>query len=175
MPFFNAFVGTSRAGDAWFLAGLTASFPNITASGDTVLSNRLPCKGSFAPGCKVFNVPLTDSTQAVEVDLDDAVAAGLKDQVIVFQYQGKFHAVDHSCPHSSFPLSRGTPFDIEDFGIRLSVGIQCPKHDWSFDLIHGKSDRGSYKLKVWEVQLRPIPGAENEESEVWVRRKQRIG
>ncbi|KAF7917884.1 uncharacterized protein EAE98_009912 [Botrytis deweyae] len=175
MSFFNPFVGTSRSGDAWFLAGPTSSFPNITASGDTVLSDRLPCKGSFAPGCKVFHVPVTNSPQAVEVELDDAVAAGLKEQVIVFQYQGKFHAVDHSCPHSSFPLSRGTPFDIEDFGIRLSVGIQCPKHDWSFDLIHGKGDRGSYKLKVWEVQLRSISGAENGEREVWVRRKQRIG
>ncbi|KAB8304099.1 hypothetical protein EYC80_003520 [Monilinia laxa] len=174
MSFFNAFVGHSRAGDAWFLTGTTTSFPNITDSGNTVLSNRLPCKGAFAPGCKVFQVSFNNSTQAVEVDLDDAIAVGLKEQVMVFQYQGKFHAVDHSCPHSSFPLSRGTPFDIEDFGIRLSVGLQCPKHDWSFDLIHGKGDRGSYKLKVWEVQLRPIPG-EIEEKEVWVRRKQRIG
>lgn len=95
MSFFNAFVGTSRTGDAWFLAGSTTSFPNITASAGTVLSDRLPCKGSFAPGCKIFHVPLTNSTQAAEVDLDDAVAAGLKEQVIVFQYQGKFHAVDH--------------------------------------------------------------------------------
>lgn len=95
MSFFNPFVGNSRAGDAWFLAGPTTSFPNITASGDTPLSERLPCKGSFAPGCKVFHVPSTDSTQAVEVEIDDAVAAGLKEQVIVFQYQGKFHAVDH--------------------------------------------------------------------------------
>jgi hypothetical protein len=47
------------------------------------------------------------------------------------------------------------------------------------------SDRGSYKLKTWEVQLREIKnaeapqvGEENEkttEKEVWVRRKQRIG
>jgi nitrite reductase/ring-hydroxylating ferredoxin subunit len=88
------------------------------------------------------------------------------------------------CPHSSYPLSRGVPFDIEDFGIRLSAGIRCPKHDWSFDLIRGIGDRGTYRLTVWEVQIRPATkestsqsdGSSSEnESEVWVRRKQRIG
>jgi nitrite reductase/ring-hydroxylating ferredoxin subunit len=69
-------------------------------------------------------------------------------------------------------LSNGTPFDIEDFGVKLSAGITCPKHDWSFDLHTGKSDRGSYKLAVWETQLRK---SESGEEEVWVRRKQRIG
>ena len=64
------------------------------------------------------------------------------------------------------------------------MGVTCPKHDWSFDLFTGMSDRGSYKLKTWEIQLRDIKdtetsqGEENEkiaEKEVWVRRKQRIG
>jgi len=92
------------------------------------------------------------------------------------------------CPHSSFPLSKGTPFDIEDFGIVLSSGLTCPKHNWSFDLHSGMSDRGSYKLKVWEVQLRELDGTvvariagapdappDAGEREVWVRRKQRMG
>lgn len=34
------------------------------------------------------------------------------------------------CPHSSYPLSQGIPFDIEDFGIVLSAGLTCPKHNW---------------------------------------------
>ncbi len=77
------------------------------------------------------------------------------------------------------------PFDIEDFGVRLSAGIRCPKHDWSFDLIRGNGDRGNYRLKIWEVQLRPAAKVESEsrsgdkeageESEVWVRKKQRMG
>jgi nitrite reductase/ring-hydroxylating ferredoxin subunit len=71
------------------------------------------------------------------------------------------------CPHSSYPLSNGMPFDIEDFGVKLSKGISCPKHDWSFDLHTGRSDRGSYKLAVWETEIRG--------EEVWVRRKQKIG
>lgn len=77
------------------------------------------------------------------------------------------------CPHSAFPLSRGSLFDIEDFGITLSAGITCPQHNWSFDLFSGQGDRGNYKLKVWEVQLRE--GIKPGDQEVWVRRKQRIG
>ena len=84
------------------------------------------------------------------------------------------------CPHSSFPLSQGNLFDIEDFGITLSAGITCPKHGWAFDIHSGVADRGNYKLKVWEVQLRDAKSstggdAESPEQEVWVRRKQRIG
>jgi nitrite reductase/ring-hydroxylating ferredoxin subunit len=81
------------------------------------------------------------------------------------------------CPHSSYPLASGVLFDIEDFGLLLSAGITCPKHGWSFDLFSGKSDRGNYKLKLWEVQLRPVAGGDGEvgEQEVWARKKQRIG
>lgn len=92
------------------------------------------------------------------------------------------------CPHSSFPLSQGTPFDIEDFGVILSAGLTCPKHGWSFDLFTGMGDRGSYRLNVWEVQLREIggtgaamsankadDGSVETDKEVWVRRKQRMG
>lgn len=82
------------------------------------------------------------------------------------------------CPHSSFPLSQGSLFDIEDFGITLSTGITCPKHGWSFDIVSGKADRGNYKLKVWEVQLRELASTSGHgapDREVWVRRKQRIG
>lgn len=83
------------------------------------------------------------------------------------------------CPHSSFPLSQGSLFDIEDFGIALSAGLTCPKHGWSFDIFSGRSDRGNYRLKVWEVQLRDpatVQGApEDADKEVWVRRRQRIG
>lgn len=48
------------------------------------------------------------------------------------------------------------------------------------------SDRGAYKLPVWEVQLRDTDGvkvidpkgtddSDNQDRTVWVRRKQRIG
>jgi len=93
------------------------------------------------------------------------------------------------CPHSSYPLSQGIVFDVEDFGVVLSAGIACPKHNWSFDLFTGLSDRSSYELTVWEVQLREVSGSsrasaspevasdepKETEKEVWVRRKLRMG
>lgn len=64
----------------------------------------------------------------------------------------------------------------------LSAGINCPKHDWSFDLFTGQGDRGNYMLKRWEVELRDpvvgngdVSGGEKPDKEVWVRRKARIG
>ncbi|KAH7148989.1 Rieske domain-containing protein [Dactylonectria estremocensis] len=188
----NLFSGFYRSGADWFPVGLSSSFPDL-GDDDDIISAPRTCNDKAKPGCKVFQVPTTDSTQASEVEVsEDSINAyegdgELKTQVLVFQYRGKFHAIDHQCPHSSFPLSKGTPFDIEDFGVVLSAGLTCPKHGWSFDLFHGTSDRGHYKLKVWEVQLRDIKGAvppilsgeadssEKPDKEVWVRRKQRMG
>ncbi|OJJ45222.1 hypothetical protein ASPZODRAFT_99074 [Penicilliopsis zonata CBS 506.65] len=135
---------------AWHRVGLASEFPEIDES-------------SSIPGCKAFSI--RPGFAAAPVDLEQP--GDLKEQVLVFKYKGKVHAIDHRCPHSSFPLSQGSLFDIEDFGITLSAGITCPKHGWSFDLFSGAGDRGNYRLKVWEVQLR--------EEEVWVRKKQRIG
>ncbi|KAH6659072.1 hypothetical protein BKA67DRAFT_529260 [Truncatella angustata] len=180
----SVFVAPNRRGDAWFSVGLASSFPNHAESGSEVLSDPRPCGGgeSGAPGCKVFQVPKDDAALASEVEPSaveeaDFRARDLREQVLIFQYKGKFHAVNNQCPHSAFPLSNGTPFDIEDFGVVLSAGISCPKHGWSFDLFSGRGDRGNYRLKLWEVQLRPVPGrpADDEEREVWVRKKQRMG
>ncbi|KAI0412822.1 hypothetical protein F5X98DRAFT_353908 [Xylaria grammica] len=187
----TSFIAPSRKGDAWFFAGRTSSFPNLTESGTDILNEPRPCgSGESAPSCKVFHVPSGDSSQAQEIEGDAMISyngASLRDQVLIFQYQGKFHAVDNMCPHSAFPLAKGTPFDIEDFGVVLSAGISCPKHGWSFDLFTGRADRSNYMLRRWEIQLRPGKVTETEDGddgsreksqdaeEVWVRRKQRIG
>ncbi|KAM7206116.1 hypothetical protein V8F20_002898 [Naviculisporaceae sp. PSN 640] len=198
---FSYFTAPSRAGDKWFSVGLASSFPDLGQDEEEVgvLSQPRSCGGdNKRPGCKAFHVPKVDSSKSREVpiieeDVDDSSApqhnsdigdesapesTKLEEQVLVFRYKGKFHAVDHSCPHSSFPLSKGIPFDIEDFGVILSAGISCPKHGWSFDLFTGMSDRGNYRLKIWEVELRDVAGAnkgDKEDKEVWVRRKQRMG
>ncbi|RYP39503.1 hypothetical protein DL768_010710 [Monosporascus sp. mg162] len=200
----------SRRGDPWTFVGLASSFPNVEFDGAS-LADKRSCGSDSAAGCKVFQIPRAtapgvvadDAAAAEEVPLGGEEEAqsleyfrGLKDQVLVFRYKGKFYAVDNRCPHSSYPLSNGTPFDIEDFGIVWSSGLTCPKHGWSFDLVTGHADRGNYCLGVWEVQLRPLTAAcsdgggspdngadcsrktEREvegDSEVWIRRKQRIG
>ncbi|GAQ46012.1 hypothetical protein AtubIFM56815_007180 [Aspergillus tubingensis] len=158
----------------WQRIGLTSDFPDVDSP-----ENNGDCR--VTSQCKAFTIPKTPipgaSSAPVEAEIDGPLE-DLKDQVLVFKYKGKVHAIDHQCPHSSFPLSQGSLFDIEDFGITLSAGITCPKHDWSFDLFSGQADRGNYKLKVWEVQLRDLPDpkeGEADEKEVWVRRKQRIG
>ncbi|KAF7716025.1 Rieske domain-containing protein [Penicillium ucsense] len=168
IPFFQR----SR-GDSWHRIGLASAFPD--------LSLQENCS-KIHPSCKAFHIPKVDtgsSSGDSPQEADIEAPGDLKDQVLVFQYKGKFHAVDHSCPHSAFPLSQASVFDIEDFGITLSAGLTCPKHGWSFDLFSGQGDRGNYKLKIWEIDLRePSMLSEDiskDEKEVWVRRKQRIG
>lgn len=178
----NPFIQRSQA--AWHRVGFVSEFPDLQLDNDC---------SPIAPSCKAFNIPKTNVGPPVQADID--LPGDLKEQVLVFKYKGKVHAIDHvsssmmeslaqanpsqQCPHSSFPLSQGSLFDIEDFGITLSAGLTCPKHGWSFDIFSGQADRGNYKLKVWEVQLRD-PQTKDESSdspdkEVWVRRKQRIG
>ncbi|KAJ5580285.1 uncharacterized protein N7459_006270 [Penicillium hispanicum] len=171
----NPFIRRSQADAAWHPVGLTSALPELDADKDAY---------RIAPRCKAFAIPKTATSAGAPAEVDIDLPGDLKDQVLVFKYKGKVHAIDHQCPHSSFPLSQGNVFDIEDFGITLSAGITCPKHGWSFDLFSGQADRGNYKLKMWEVQLRDPATATvtgdglngvRPEQEVWVRRKQRIG
>ncbi|KAK4227193.1 hypothetical protein QBC38DRAFT_200573 [Podospora fimiseda] len=184
MNFFSAFKPNSRPETQWFPVGLASSFPDIGVSedeeGDLSQPRTItPCSSNTEekqPGCKAFHIPKQNPSEGTQVNVSpEEMPPDLTDQVLVFKHKGKIHAIDHSCPHSSFPLSQGTPFDIEDFGIVLSAGITCPKHGWSFDLFSGRADRGNYRLKVWEVELRDAAAAGEEDKEVWVRRKQRIG
>ncbi|EPE04420.1 rieske domain-containing protein [Ophiostoma piceae UAMH 11346] len=197
---FFPFLSSNQKGkNAWFCAGAALDFPDIHPPEDAaeVMSTPRRCGDSRSmPGCKVFHVTEDTATakiEAKEVSMEDVVLAentdALKDQVLVYRYKGRFIAVDHKCPHMSYPLSNGTPFDIEDFGIVLSAGLTCPKHGWSFDMFTGAGDRGNYKLKTWETELRDrqgevgtddITGVDAADAalvgkEVWVRKKQRIG
>lgn len=202
---------SSRPDDDWFFAGLASSFPNITNSSEPYfkLVWPQPCKtaGGSAdttkvPGCKIFHpkaatttnqfsvTPGAPASAATAEEIDADAAAGedawlMKEQVLVFRYKGAFHAVDHACPHRSYSLSWGVPFDIEDAGGRtLGHAIRCRGHSFAFELTTGAGDRGAYQLGVWDVELRPAAGVvaagagvdgdeEEEEREVWVRRRRR--
>lgn len=162
--------------DVWAFAGYASSFPNIVSSSSTSrLTNTVSTRsGESVPICKILK-PLNSNSATHELlsPTEAAARVGLEQQVLIFQYRGRFHAVDHQCPHRSFPLSRGTLYDIEDFGIKLSVGLTCPKHGWAFDIFTGESDRGTYRLKVWDVEVR---GADREngcadERQIWVKQR----
>ena len=97
----NLFIAHFRSEAKWFYAGLASSFPNIESDDGNLLRTR-PCGVGSGPGCKVFHISKTDASQGIEVVIEDDVPApsglggqDLKDQVLVFKYKGKFHAVDH--------------------------------------------------------------------------------
>ncbi|KAH8756713.1 hypothetical protein F5883DRAFT_569101 [Diaporthe sp. PMI_573] len=200
----------SRPDDDWFFAGLASSFPNITDSSEPYfkLVWPQPCKAAsgFAdtttkvPGCKIFHpkaAPSPADTKGAEAtveQIDTDAAAGedawlMKEQVLVFRYKGRFHAVDHACPHRAYSMSWGFPFDIEDASTGRALGhaIRCRGHSFAFELTTGAGDRGGYQLGVWDVELRPVAGVVafggrvgggedvEEEREVWVRRRRRRG
>lgn len=99
--FFNPF-SRSQGGNAWFRVGLASSFPNITGEDEDNIAHTRLCGNSneTAPGCKVFYVPKEDSSLANQVTLDDSGTpsepGSLRDQVLVFQYKGKFHAINQA-------------------------------------------------------------------------------
>lgn len=71
----------TRATAAWHLVGLASEFPSIDDD------NRI------VPRCKAFNIPKTNG--AIEPVEDIDLPGELKDQVLVFKYKGKYHAIDH--------------------------------------------------------------------------------
>lgn len=97
--------GQHSKGGAWHLAGLASSFPDITSEDASAL---------IKPSCKAFSIPKTDphapsaDNKAPTPANLDRPGRELKDQVLVFRYKGKFHAVDHvSAPASPAPGPRG--------------------------------------------------------------------
>jgi hypothetical protein len=103
----SPFRGRSRTGSEWFSVGVESSFPEVGLESDEnqkaheIESESRLCgvRGSHGenakPGCKIFHVPTTDSSQRTELEIPDESAQDLTDQVLIFKYRGKFHAVDH--------------------------------------------------------------------------------
>lgn len=97
------FVGSTLRGHAWFSVGLASSYPNITEAKAVALAELTPCggDGKSMAGGRVFLSPDVDggSREATQLS-DDPQAhsdASLRkgEQVLVFQYNGKFHAIDN--------------------------------------------------------------------------------
>lgn len=99
-PFKMFLFRTPPSGAQWFSVGLTSSFPNLGLDGEVVSQTR-DCNGIVKPGCKVFQAPGKDGSTGAEVQIADRdpdsfqLDKELDDQVLVFQYRGKFHAINH--------------------------------------------------------------------------------
>lgn len=95
---FTVFGAPPRSGEAWFSVGLASSFPDLGSEVGSLSQPQIR-DSKVMPSCKVYYAPKDDASQRCEIELDDlhATEAGrdLMSQVLVFQYKGKFHAVDH--------------------------------------------------------------------------------
>jgi len=98
----NPFRAPSRSGSEWFSVGPASEFPDLgqdeAVVEDGALLHPRPCGDQKKPGCKVFHVPKTDTSKRTEVDVvaeDPEAERDMTDQVLVFRYREKFHAIDH--------------------------------------------------------------------------------
>lgn len=55
-------------------------------------------------------------------------------QIALFQVDGKFLAIDNTCPHRGGPLADGPV---------VGNVVTCPWHGWQFDCTTGKSTRNA--------------------------------
>ena len=109
------FTGTNyRRADPWCFVGLASSFPNVELDGSSLVENRACSSGSSGgggtAGCRVFHIPRPAGPAGKggaeedieEIEPEDAGSPAhlrsMKDQVLVFRYKGKFHAVDNVRP-----------------------------------------------------------------------------
>ena len=75
--------------------GRTSEFPDVDDDAGNLAKHRV-CNTKSIPGCKAFHIPKEDVSSSKEVEIgDDALGKPLTDEVLIFQYKGKFHAVDH--------------------------------------------------------------------------------
>lgn len=88
----------SASSAEWFPVGVASSFPEVGSDEQGLLKPRLD-NGREQPGCKIFYIPKDAVSSGREVTASnatpDSVAADLKEQVLIFRYRGKIHAIDH--------------------------------------------------------------------------------
>lgn len=83
-------------------------------------------------------------------------------EIAVFNLEGEYYAVLNYCVHAAGPLCEGPLagrfFTDEASGIiQYEEGnyIQCPWHDWKFDIKTGKNvDSERYSVPTFETEVR---------------------
>jgi hypothetical protein len=100
----NPFRAPSRLDGAWHKVGLASAFPDLDIDYD---GRRIAAK------CKAFRIPNSNTNGPQEakcpVEADIDLPGDLKDQVLVFQYKGKFHAIDHVSEMKTDMLNHADP------------------------------------------------------------------
>ncbi|WP_094228256.1 Rieske (2Fe-2S) protein [Methanolobus psychrotolerans] len=67
------------------------------------------------------------------------------DKVLLLRKEDAFFAISNKCPHMECPLSKGT---LEQYV------IQCPCHDWRFDIRNGEFlDAKEIKVPTYEIKV----------------------
>lgn len=96
----HLFWNPSREAAKWLPVGSISEFPDVgTDDGNVIQSRR--CDEKMQPGCKIFYVPKEDVSQMSQVaipahsTLSPSIGPELQDQVVVFRYKGRIHAIDH--------------------------------------------------------------------------------
>jgi hypothetical protein len=97
LPFLRA----SKPSTPWYSVGLVSSFASITPE-DSALdasSDRRPCHPIKSHG-KVFAIPAEQGEMQARPVSDDTQSQvdgilGKEEQVLVFRYEGSFHAIDN--------------------------------------------------------------------------------
>ena len=90
----NLFLGPFQRNQTWYNVGRASDFPDITEAEDG------GCQ--LSSSCKAYKIPKQHNEDVVEANISD-LPKDLKDQVLVFKYKGKIHAIDHVY---SMPLSK---------------------------------------------------------------------
>ena len=66
-------------------------------------------------------------------------------KIAIFKSDGKFYAIDNTCPHRGGPLAEGCLENLR---------VTCPWHAWTFDVKTGACETvPAVKLKTYQVKV----------------------
>jgi nitrite reductase/ring-hydroxylating ferredoxin subunit len=74
-----------------------------------------------------------------------AIVSAGNDEIALFNYKGKYYAINNKCLHNGSSLGEG----------RIEEGVLiCPNHEWRFDLVSGQCPQNpEMKAKIFPVKV----------------------
>lgn len=81
-----------------------------------------------------------------DIPLNSGKVVFARDEYLaIFNVEGKFFAIDNSCPHRGGPLGEG---DLD------GTKVTCPWHSWQFDVVTGAcTDIPDEKIKTYSCKV----------------------